>query len=160
MRFVVDSNVAIVANGNNTNASPACRLSTIDFLEQMLHRGRLVLDLGGEIEAEYRSHLNGGQPGVGNRFLQIFLNANASRIDRVHLTKDCNGNFDDFPNASALKNFDKSDRKFAAASKKSGAPVANATDTDWLHHKDALVKHGIVVNFICGCLSKQWFSNK
>jgi hypothetical protein len=86
MRHVVDTNVPIVANGGSktrqgrSNASPQCRIKTIEFLEQLVKKGRIVLDLGGEIQAEYLRHLNArGQPGVGDRFLQVVLNSAPKR---------------------------------------------------------------------------------
>lgn len=158
MRFIIDSNVCIIANGQNTNASIGCRLASIDFLELMINKGVLVLDLDGDIESEYRKHLEARSPGVGNRFLQVFLNSAARRVERISLEKSKTGDYVDFPTDSSLKKFDRSDRKFAALSAKSKAPVANATDTDWLHHKVALEKFGVRVEFICGNNSRDWFS--
>ena len=62
----------------------------------------------------------------------------------------------DFPNDPNLAGFDSSDRKFAAAARKTGVPVMNATDSDWLIHRDALTANGIVVEFICGVGKETW----
>jgi hypothetical protein len=159
MRYVVDTNVPIVANGGKgTNASAACRLKVIDFLEELMSRGRLVVDSAGEIESEYAKNLNYGQPGVGNRFIQAFLTTASKRLERVEIVKRSDGSYVDFPNDQDLKKFDLSDRKFAALSKKSGAPVANATDSDWLNDMEKLEKHGIKVHFVCSKDAKSWFS--
>ena len=160
MRRVVDTNVPIVANGRNTNASINCRLAAINFLNLLVEGGQTVLDLGGEIQAEYRSYLDpSGQPGVGDRFYQIILHSAPARVERINLPTDpATGEFVDFPNDPALANFDRSDRKFAAAARKSNSPVANATDTDWLDYNMALSRNGISVEFICGCDPMNWIA--
>ena len=68
-RVVVDTNVPIVANGRpdpsngGRTPAPTCRLAAIDFLEETLARRRVLLDLAGEIQGEYRRYLNPrGQP--------------------------------------------------------------------------------------------------
>jgi hypothetical protein len=163
MRYVVDTNVPIVANGGkqigkfDRNASPECRIKAIEFLEKLFKRGRIILDLGGEIQTEYLRHLNAsGQPGVGDRFLQVVLNSTPKRVERVELGKK-DGEFEDFPNDPRLSTFDQSDRKFVAAGPKAKASIANATDSDWLSHHEALLANTIRVHFICGCDKKNWF---
>ncbi|MER9024038.1 hypothetical protein NKI01_15885 [Mesorhizobium sp. M0815] len=160
MRYVVDTNVPIVANGRDTNASAECRLFSIDFLENLMAKGHLILDVGGEVEQEYSRHLSIGQPGVGNRFIQAFLTTAVKRVERIEITKAKDGSYDDFPSSKALRTFDLSDRKFAALSKKSGAPVANAVDSDWLEHKEGLEKCGVKIHFICGTDKTKWTKPK
>lgn len=159
MRYVIDTNIPVTANGQNSNAKPECRLCTIDFLEAMIARGRLILDVAGAVQQEYQTNLTVGQPGVGNRFLQAFLTAASKRIERVNIRKQSDGEYVDFPATASLKKFDRSDRKFAALSKKAGAPVANAVDSDWLIFRADLEKEGVKVEFICGCDRKRWFVN-
>lgn len=158
MRRVVDTNVPVVANGRDTHASIDCRLDAIEFLKDLMHRGKIILDRAGEIQEEYRRYLNpNGQPGVGDRFFQVILNSAPRRIQRIDLPKDpLTDRFVDFPSDPQLANFDPSDRKFAAAARRSGQPVANAVDTDWLHHRTALNANGIKVHFICGCDPQTW----
>jgi hypothetical protein len=164
-RVVVDTNVPIVANGrpdpSNGGRSPAlaCRLAAIDFLEETLRTRRILLDMAGEIQAEYRRHLDPrGQPGVGDRFyLQILMSAPA-HVERIDLPRGVDGAYHDFPIDPELKEFDQSDRKFAALARRTGAPVANATDSDWVAHRAVLAKHGINVRFLCGCYTDVWFS--
>ena len=57
-RRVVDTNVAIVANGRKTNAGPKCRLAAVDALFDLIENGRIVIDAAGEMLAEYRPHIN------------------------------------------------------------------------------------------------------
>lgn len=163
--IVVDTNVPIVANGrpdpSNGGRAPsvACRLAAIDFLEETLATRRVLLDIAGEIQAEYRRYLSPtGQPGVGDRFYQQILMSAPVRIERLELPRDTAGAYEHFPDDPALCGFDPSDRKFAAMARLAEAPVANATDTDWLHHNAALAANGITVRFVCGCDSPEWFS--
>lgn len=157
MKYVVDTNVPIVANGLNTNASVQCRINAIDFLEKMMFKGHLFLDAAGDIEAEYGNNLNFGAPGVGNRFIQAFLTSAADRVHRIDIEK-VKGAFVDFPVDKNLKNFDLSDRKFAALARKAKVPVANATDSDWLDSIGPLNANGIAVEFLCGCVKKDWIA--
>ena len=164
-RIVVDTNVPIVANGRpdasngGRQPSPRCRLAAIDFLEETLKRRRIVLDLAGEIETEYQRHLRpSGEPGVGDRFYFEVLRSGTERIERLELPRAATGAYADFPADAALKGFDRGDRKFAALARRERAPVANATDSDWLEHRTALAKHGIAVRFVCGCMATHWFA--
>jgi hypothetical protein len=162
---VIDTNVPIVANGrpdpSNGGRAPSvtCRLAAIDFLEDTLATRRVLLDIAGEIQAEYRRYLSPtGQPGVGDRFyLQMLVSAPA-RVERLELPRGTTGAYEHFPDDPALCSFDPSDRKFAAMARRAKAPIANATDTDWLYHNAALAANGITVQFVCGCDSAQWFA--
>ncbi|HTU53309.1 MAG TPA: hypothetical protein VMF62_05000 [Acetobacteraceae bacterium] len=164
-RVVVDTNVPIVANGRpdashgGRQPSPHCRLAAIDFLEETLKRRRILLDLAGEIETEYRRYLSpSGEPGVGDRFYFEVLRSGTERVERPELPRAGTDAYADFPNDAALKSFDRGDRKFAALARRERAPVANATDSDWVEHRTALAKHGIAVRFVCGCVATQWFT--
>lgn len=159
-RFVVDTNVPIVANGRGHGARPSldCRLSAIDFLDDLLKNGLVLLDMAGEIQNEYRRHLSPvGQPGVGDRFYQVILQSGPSRVERVDLPKRTDNSFENFPNDSALDAFDPSDRKFVALAKRTKAPIAVATDSDWTNGKLQLKKNGVKISFLCGCDTDQWF---
>jgi hypothetical protein len=136
-----------------------CRLAVFEFLQDVLARGCVILDLAGEIEAEYHRYLNPkGQPGVGDRFYLEVLNSAPGRVERVDLPKDEQGEYEDFPDTAELAGFDRSDRKFAALAHREGIPVANATDSDWLDHLPVLTANGIPVHFVCGCDPRQWFA--
>lgn len=155
---IVDTNVPLVANGSCEGVSAACRLSTIDFLENLLHSGKIAIDLEGLIEEEYRNNLGVGSPGVGNRFIQKFFSEAANRVVRVSASIDRHGHTKNFRFDGSLKNFDLSDRKFVAVAVETGAEIYNATDSDWLEHKDELAKRGIKVRFLCGSQKSDWFS--
>jgi hypothetical protein len=49
-RFVIDTNVAIAANGRNTHASEICQLVCIEFLEQYKDLNIVIDELGFIIE--------------------------------------------------------------------------------------------------------------
>lgn len=164
-RAVVDTNVPIVANGRPDPSAGSrvpsldCRLAAIDFLQALLLSGRVLLDLAGEIQAEYARHLNpSGQPSVGDRFYLAVLQSAPQRIERIHLPKAADGRFDDFPDNPTLASFDQSDRKFAALARRAKAPVVVATDSDWVDFCAALVRSGVKVEFLCGCDVNAWFA--
>jgi hypothetical protein len=153
-KFVVDTNVAVVANGRDGAYEPSCRVSCIDQLQRIVEkaRNRLVLDTQGEITEEYRRYLQpSGQPGVGDLFYRFVLNyrGNPKRIVQVDLQKDGSGDFSRFPKAPALRTFDPSDKKFVAAAVTSGAKILVAVDRGWKRHKTALKKAKVKVKSIC-----------
>lgn len=164
IRCVVDTNVPIVANGGIDDGegrgppSIACRQAAVEFLIKVLAEGRIVLDIAGDIQAEYRRKLSpSGQPGVGDQFYRVVINSAPSVVERVELPKTANGDFADFPPDARLEKFDLSDRKFAALSRRECIPVFNATESDWLEHRTALAANGIEVRFLCGCNPSAWF---
>jgi hypothetical protein len=126
MRRIVDTNVAIVANGRKDNAHPSCRLAAAKTLKNILEVGVIVVDVAGAMLEEYRRYCNpSGQPGLGDRFMREMLMNYGDRIERINLPLDpISGGYVDFPTDADLADFDLSDRKFAAASRKSRAPVA------------------------------------
>jgi hypothetical protein len=159
-RRVVDTNVAIVANGSNTNASPLCQLAALEGLRAILQDGRIIVDAAGDMLAEYRRLLSpSGQPGVGDRFLYEVLVNYGEKVERIELQKHPDGSFVDFPDDERLATFDQDDRKFAAASRKCKVPVMNATDTDWLNHREVLAENGIEIEFLCGVERGVWFAD-
>ena len=160
----MDTNVPIVANGrpdprNNRAPSVDCRIASVTFLQEVLTSGKVLVDLAGEIEAEYHKHLNPkGQPGVGDRFYQEVLNSAPRLIERIELPKRNDGEYADLPQALIDVNFDPGDRKFAALGVREKAPVINATDSDWLIHHATLKSNGIHVEFLCGRDNMKWFT--
>lgn len=153
--FVVDTNVAIVANGNQTpQASLQCILSCAESIERIQDEGILLLDDRYLIYQEYETYLSyQGEPGAGDRFFFWLLmnqgNTQSCRI--IPVTLHAHRGFAEFPVDPALASFDPGDRKFVAVAIASGtAPeVLNATDSDWWHHREALRRHGVRVTFLC-----------
>ena len=154
---VVDTNIPLVANGSCAGVSARCRLAVIDFLEGLIHTGKIAIDIEGLIEEEYRTQLGTGRPGIGNRFLQKFFTEAAHRVVRVSATIDRHGHCRKLKFDGTLKRFDRSDRKFVAVALETSSTIYNATDSDWLEHKDELEKKGVRVEFLCGCRKSDWF---
>ena len=147
---VVDTNVAVVANGAG-NTSIDCRIAAVEFLSRIVQAGKVYLDNAGEIQQEYRRHLNPrGQPGVGDRFFLEMLRSNPVIVSRIDLPKGVDGNFLDIPDSIVRSGFDPSDHKFLAVAIRQGVPVCNAVDSDWLEHHLAINEIGVTVNFVCG----------
>jgi hypothetical protein len=165
IRSVVDTNVAIVANGRSDPEdtrppSILCRKAAVTFLSQLVENGRVLLDFEGAIQAEYRNHLNpSGAPGVGDRFYQEVLRSAPKLVERVGLPKRHDGEYEDLPQALIDVGFDPSDRKFAALAHKEGVSVYNATDSDWVEHSITLANAGVQVENLCGCNINLWFAS-
>jgi len=152
MKLIVDTNVAVVANGRRQSpqASPSCVLTCVGRLRDLQLRHTLVLDDGWRILREYLRELSSiGQPGVGDAFLKWVLTnqTNPRRCEQVHITpRDAtqpDGEFCEFPADPALDGFDLSDRKFVAVAVAHAEhpPILNAVDTDWWPCCAALAGH-------------------
>jgi hypothetical protein len=130
----------------------------VQFLLTLANDGRLVLDQAGEMQAEYRRHLNpAGQPGVGDRFFQIVLHSAPNLVERVHLPRREDGEYTALPQPLIDTGFDPSDRKFAALARQEGIPVYNSTDSDWIEAATILAAEGIDVRHLCGHETTDWF---
>lgn len=164
-RWVVDTNVPIVANGASDPVDAAapsleCRLVAVSFLKNLNEAGVVLLDHAGAIQEEYRRYLSPrGQPGVGDRFYFNVLASNPAKVERHDLRKNNVGEYADLPSAVAEAGFDPSDRKFAALAALENVPVVNATDSDWVNHRDVLEENGIQVVFLCGQEPLKWFAD-
>lgn len=152
---VIDTNVPVVANGNQPVAEPTCVLTCITALRQARHQV-ILLDEGSLILREYRYNLSPkGEPGLGDAFFKWLWDNqyNPARCRLVKLTPlDASGtNFEEFPADPELEQFDRSDRKFVAMALGSrlDPEILNAVDTDWWDFNDALSRHGVRVNFLC-----------
>ena len=147
--FVVDTNVAIVANGRETHADLECQLECAKRLKLLAERGIVALDDRRLIIDEYRGRLNSsGMPGVGDAFLKHLFN-NQHQNNRVRKVavkpSDDRRGFEGLPENA----FDRSDRKFLAVAVAAEAVVLNATDSDWNEHKELLEKVGVKVCQLC-----------
>lgn len=164
MKWVVDTNVPVVANGqisiDDVEGVPKiqCRLNAVTFLNKLMQSHVVLLDLSGAIQEEYRTYLDpAGQPGVGDQFYREILNSDPKRIRRVELPLRENGEYRDCPDLLINTGFDPSDRKFAALANKENANVANATDSDWINHSVELADCDIHVENLCGCDPEDWY---
>lgn len=155
MSVVIDTNVAIVANGFHERASEQCIDACIESLLEA-QASVVLVDDGYRIFDEYRRHLShAGQPGVGDAFFKWLWNnqANFASCRQVTITPcDPGGRvFEEFPDDPALAGFDRDDRKFVAVALASGEHpwIANAADSDWWIFRSALTKHGVQMQFLC-----------
>lgn len=151
---VMDTNVAMVANGSATQASPDCIMRCLDRLQKIQDTERIVLDDTGRIFDEYLDNLSlSGQPGPGDVFFKWLWNnqGNTGLCQRVRITPHEARVFEEFPDSDELRDFDRNDRKFVAVAIASGEepPILNASDTDWWHHRLSLESYGIRIDFLC-----------
>jgi len=158
MRWVVDTNITIAANGNNTHASAECQLACIETLEKISSGKKnqiILLDDLDLIFTEYSRHLSyRGQPGVGDMFFK-YLHDNKHLSQSVKLVT-ITPNDDDISGFNELPDntIDKSDRKFLAVALTGRATIINALDTDWHEQREFLNQIGVNVTQICeehGC---------
>ena len=154
MNVVMDTHVAIVANGQADHADDDCLLNCVRELNRIRKECCLVMDCNGDIFEEYKRYLNlSGQPGPGDAFFKWFFENQGNRCVWVLINNDPDRGYQEFPNDPELANFDPSDRKFVAAARAadpaSPPPILNASDTDWWDHRAALKDHGINITFLC-----------
>jgi len=153
MNVVVDTNVAMAANGRDTHASLSCQYVCTVFLEELVSPEKLthiILDEQGLIFAEYRGRLSyKGQPDVGDMFFKylhdhMYL---GKKIKLVPITPiaDEERDFNELPPNSV----DKSDRKFLAAAVVANAEIVNAVDTDWHMQVEFIAGLGVKVRQLC-----------
>lgn len=153
MDRVVDTNVAVVANGRDVTASADCQISSIELLEDLLERGRILIDVPGDILSEYQKRLHAeGQPGVGDLFFRHVLDnqGNAKRIRTVDTHSARTAPLRDAIAHGGLAKFDPSDRPFALCAVAGRSAVAVATDSDWTEHEAGLQACGVRVHYVCG----------
>ena len=147
MTFVVDTNVAVVANGKEwIDRAPGCVLACNRKLTEIKESGRVAVDDRWEIVGEYRRKLReSGEPGAGDAFLKWLLTNlwNPERCDQVKP--------ETFPGDASLAAFHSKDRKFVtvAMAHLEHPPILEATDSDWRDFAEALARY-VVVDFLCG----------
>ena len=158
MNVIVDTNVAIAANGRDTHASLPCQLRCIEFLEELVSSGKrthIILDEHGLIFEEYSGHLNyRGAPGVGDIFFKylhdhMHLGKKIRLVPITPITDEARG-FNELPPNSV----DKSDRKFLAAAMTANAKIVNALDKDWHEQITFITDLSVNIQQLCpehGC---------
>ena len=154
MMVIVDTNVAVVANGESGQASKECEQTCINRLERIMDGEKnLVLDENWKILREYSRNLHSSGHDVGDRFLRWVLNNRTTQCDLVSITpiEGSETEFEEFPKDPELEKFDPDDRKFVAVARAhcEKPPILQAVDSGWLNFRDALSRHGVTVEFIC-----------
>lgn len=155
-RCVVDTNVAVTANGVQTSTSRACVDASARALQAIMTDGHLFVDHRGSIVQEYRVNLNAkGQPGPGDAFLKWVLTHEWSgqRVTRVAINaKEVDpSDYDECPPPRSGVSFDPSDRKFlaVAAAHTERPPILQATDSKWWGWQESLADAGVSIHFLC-----------
>ncbi len=156
---VIDTNVLRVAENVPGEWPPGVVERCVAYLLNVQTGGMLVIDDLRLILSEYAGEvggLRGRQPGVGARFLlwAYQMQGNQARCEAVHITRRTardDGDFIEFPDDPSLSTFHHKDRKFVAVAcaSKRDPEIANATDSDWWEHREALRGHGVEVRFLC-----------
>jgi len=154
MYQIIDTNVLLVASKKAPQASESCELTCEKHLQGLMNTGILVIDSQWLIIKEYMNkNSQSGQPNAGDKFLKwVLLNhTNPNRCEKVSITQIAENDFVEFPRSPSLEKFDPSDRKFVAAALTHHAKpaIANAEDRGWRRNEQALVEHGIKLNFLC-----------
>ena len=150
MAFVVDTNVAIVANGRQTHADLQCQKLCVAKLRSVVADEVIAIDDKGAILQEYKRHLNfSGMPGVGDTFFKHVFDYQyrEDRVRRTPITPSANDGrgFGEFPENT----LDRADRKFLAVAVVASAVVLNATDSDWVEQKALTETLGVQVEQLC-----------
>lgn len=147
---VVDTNVAMAANGRGTHADLACQAACVARLKAVVARETVILDETGLIFAEYAKRLHwAGAPGMGDAFFKhVFDNqyraGRCRRVPIVPLDDEPRG-FEELP----ANSFDPSDQKFLAVAVVGRATVLNATDSDWAEHAALVSGLAVKVEQLC-----------
>ncbi|MDZ4763136.1 MAG: hypothetical protein SGI73_01195 [Chloroflexota bacterium] len=160
MKRIIDTNVPIVANGNESEqASLECQKACIDVMTQIFSGSiQVVLDKKWEIINEYKNKLRPDlKRGLGDQFL-IWILTNYTNIKRcilVEITKTGTDTFNEFPDDPTLTNFDPRDRKWIAVAHahfsayEETVPIIEAIGHKWRKFVEAFKQHHVEVEFIC-----------
>lgn len=151
---VMDTNVAVVANGEASQAGPDCVTACISRIKSIQKEETILVDDSGFVLQEYRRRLRPrGEPGIGHQFFLWLADhlGDETRCRQVQVTPHGERGFAEFPDSEDLRDFDRDDRAFVAVAIASGVgpPVVNASDTDWWNHREALARHGVEIEFLC-----------
>ena len=150
MTVVVDTNVAVAANGGAGHVDDLCRRRCVERLKGIVDREVVAVDEAGFIFKEYGQRLAwAGGPSIGDMFFKHVHNHQHrdDRVRRVPVTPldDEGTEFEELPETT----FDRSDRKFLVVAKVARATVVNATDSDWSEHRALTDRLGVKVEELC-----------
>ena len=158
---IVDTNVIVTANDADDDDCEDCRERCQDRLQQIRsHDEKVVIDNEWRILEEYERNANPNtKKGIGDLFVKRLLQnlGNPNICTTVHITPSDENetDFEEFPNDNALSDFDPDDRKFIAVAvvyenvHQQKTVLLQAVDSQWYGLREALVKNGLEVEFIC-----------
>ena len=148
--MVVDTNIFVSANGIDTHADEMCQFACVEAMKKIMSKGIVFLDNGNLILKEYIGKMNPrNPPGAGDEFFIHILNhrysENHVRFITITRIDDEQRDFEELPN----NQLDPSDRKFLAVAVVAGAPILNATDSDWHEQQALLDRLSVQVEQLC-----------
>ncbi len=150
---LIDTNVIYVAGGEHPEATIECQSNCVDLLERVKREGVCLLDSLGHILEEYLRRGYRFPQHVGDLFIVHLVThqSNEQYCRIVSVSEDSERGYVEFPADAALKDFDRSDRKFVAVAVARGGkpPIHNAVDSDWRVLKEPLKAH-VRVEELCG----------
>lgn len=143
-RYVVDTNVPIVASGRGTHVDVSAQLKAATFLKDVMSTGVVLEDVEDLALNEYRRHLDmSGQPTMGDEFIAWFLQMrwNGSHVERVP-SPEGQSILSVLPDS--LSSFDSDDHKWICIYLQGSADyIVNAVDSDWAIGKPELDAEGV-----------------
>ena len=154
MTFVVDTNVAVVANDRESpQASFQCVEACMQSLRELMSAGRIALDSGDLILEEYLPYARWrGQVGVGDTFFKWVVDhyGDQERCNLISITPQ-GDSYEEFPVDARLTAFDPADQKFVAVAVAHAdhPPILQAVDTKWRAFVEPLTAYGVIVEFLC-----------
>lgn len=164
---VVDTNVLATANRHHGGAPADCVAECAVKLQALMEGGHVVLDDGWRIIGQYTANIDG--PGPGYEFLQwLYQNrCNQTWCTEIAITTKPHDpdDFDEVPTPLALaagEQLDPSDRVFfaVAAAHPDRPPIVQATDSKWIGWEDALLAHGIEIEWVCRDYAERTYAKK
>jgi hypothetical protein len=148
----IDTNVLVVANMKNVDATPLQCLKVIEFIEHIINNRLIIsIDDKGLILSEYRNYASHkGAPGVGDKFfkwLHDYQGSNLCEKVKIHPFQNEHFEFEELDGLYQLIGFDRSDQKFVAVALKSenNCTICNAVDSDWENYADAFSELKIAI---------------
>lgn len=153
--FVVDTNVAVIANEPPGSGSE-CAARCASAIEDVMQNWCLVVDDGFRIIKEYIRNLQTSEAQhVGNAFLKWVLSNRANPARCVEISVEAlpdEGGFLVVSSCAHIDGFDPADHKFlAVAMTHDPRPtILEASDTEWWDRRADLKKCGITARFLCG----------
>lgn len=157
MRYIVDTNVLMVACGAATHVSHDCQIACLKKLMEIVTMHVLVIDDQGLMIDEYKHALRSVPKDSFRDAFLIHIYDNMGNPDKVHCVTitQCEHaqDFVEFPRDGALAHFDNDDRKFVAAAiaDANQSTILQGSDiVEWTAHEQNLAKHGVSVDFLCG----------
>ena len=158
---IVDTNVIVIANDTDDDDRKDCRERCQDRLMRILSHGeKVVVDDERRILEEYERNVDPNtKKGISalfvKRLLQNLRNPEICTMVNITPSDKNETDFEEFPTDDALSGFDPDDRKFIAVAvayekiHQQKAVLLQAVDSQWYGLREALVKNGLEIEFIC-----------